>query len=162
VAAGRTFVALVVLTGVPQWTVVAAAQSSAGATVAQGPTRAFGKPFSGRLSVTTSRDAPQSPQIGMLYAVLDDKGKLAINGTFQQLASPATAAYFHRGADGQRGPRVATLTVTKAATGIIKGDVMLTPDDVAELQKGTFYVEVATEKATDGEVRGWLMSGMLK
>jgi hypothetical protein len=152
----------VIFAGIPGWTGVAAAQSSAGATVAQGQTRAFGKPFSGRLAATTSRDAPQGPQIGMLYAVLDDKGKLAINGTFQQLTSPATAAYFHRGADGQRGPRVATLTVTKAATGVIKGDVMLSPDDIAELQKGTYYVEVATEKAADGEVRGWLLSGMLK
>ena len=90
------------------------------------------------------------------------KGKLAINGTFQQLTSPATAAYFHRGADGQRGPRVATLMVTKGATGVIKGDVMLTADDIAELQKGVYYVEIATEKAADGEVRGWLRSGMLK
>jgi hypothetical protein len=150
------------LATVPGWTGVAVAQSSAGATVAKGETRPMGRPFSGRLSATTSRDAPPGTQVGMLYAVLDGKGKLAINGTFQQLASPATAAYFHRGVDGQRGPRVATLMVTKAATGIIKGDVMLTADDIAELQKGAYYVEVATENATDGEVRGWLLSGMLK
>jgi hypothetical protein len=162
VATGRIFAALVIVAGIPGWTGVAAAQSSAGATVATGETRPMGRPFSGRLSATTSRDAPPAAQVGMLYAVLDGKGKLAINGTFQQLTSPATAAYFHRGADGQRGPRVATLMVTKGATGVIKGDVMLTADDIAELQKGVYYVEIATEKAADGEVRGWLLSGMLK
>ena len=85
------FVALVILAGVRGWT-GAGAQSSAGATVAPGQTRAMGKPFSGRLSATPSRDAPHGPQFGMLYAVLDGKGKLAINGTFQRLPSPATAA----------------------------------------------------------------------
>lgn len=140
----------------------AAAQSTAGATVAEGKTRPMGKPFSGRLSTTATRDAAPPTGIGMLYAVLDGKGKLAINGTFNQLSSPAKAAHFHRGADGQRGPKVATLTVTGATSGMIKGDVMLIPDDIAELQKSAYYIEIVTEAAADGEVRGWLIPGMLK
>ena len=52
--------------------------------------------------------------------------------------------------------------VTKGASGVIKGDVMLTDVDIAELQKGAYYVQIATEAAADGEVRGWLLSGMLK
>ena len=119
-----------------------AAQSTAGASVAQGNTRAMGKPFSERLSTTTSRDAPRESQFGTLYAVLDGKGKGAINGAFEKLASPATAAHFHRGTDGQRGPQMSALTtVTKATTGVIKGDIVLTDADIAELQKGSFYVE---------------------
>jgi hypothetical protein len=153
--------AVVIAISIPMLGDVAAAQSTAGATVAQGNTRAMGKPFSGRLSTTTTRDAPRESQLGMLYAVLDGKGKLAINGTFEKLASPATAAHFHRGTDGQRGPQVGALTVTKATTGVIKGDIMLSDADIAELQKGSYYVEIVTENAAAG-VRGWLLSGMLK
>ena len=153
--------ALMIATSIPLLAGVAVAQSTAGATVAQGNTRAMGKPFSGRLSTTTTRDAPRESQLGMLYAVLDGKGKLAINGTFEKLASPATAAHFHRGTDGQRGPQVGALTVTKATSGVIKGDIMLSDADIAELQKGSYYVEIVTEDATAG-VRGWLLSGMLK
>src|SRR5919204_6429467 len=102
--------AVIIATGFLGLGSVAAAQSTAGATVAQGNTRAMGRPFSGRLSTTTSRDAPRDSQFGMLYAVLDGKGKLAINGTFEKLGSPATAATFHRGTDGQRGPQAGTLT----------------------------------------------------
>jgi hypothetical protein len=121
----------------------------------------MGKPFSGRLTTATARDAaPTDGQFGMLYAVLDGKGKLAINGTFERLAAPATAAEVHRGADGQAGPSVGTLTVTKATSGVIKGDIMLSDADIAELQKGSYYVQVAT--GTGGDVRGWLLSGMLK
>lgn len=157
----RYSVALVLIAGSLQAAGVAAAQSTAGATVAEGKTRPMGRPFSGRLSTTTSRDAAPSTQMGMLYAVLDGKGKLAVNGTFSQLASPAKAANLHRGADGERGPKVAPLTITNAASGVVKGDVMLTPDEIAELQKGSYYVEIVTDTA-GGEVRGWLISGMLK
>jgi hypothetical protein len=121
----------------------------------------MGKPFSGRLSTTTSRDARES-QFGTLYAVLDGKGKLAMKGAFEKLASPGTAAHFYRGTDGQRGPQMSALTtVTKATTGVIKGDIVLTDADIAELLKGSFYVEIVTENAADG-VRGWLIPGMLK
>ena len=159
----RDVIAVVVMaTSVPMVAGGVAAQSTAGATVAQGQTRPMGRPFSGRLSTTTARDAPNDIQFGMLYAVLDGKGKLAINGTFQKLPASATAARFHRGSDGRRGPKIGDLTVTKAATGVIKGDIMLTEADIAELQKGSFYVEVATEKGENNEIRGWLLPGMLK
>jgi len=142
----------------------ASAQSTAGAAVAQGKTRAMGRPFSGRLTTAAARDAasPDSGQFGMLYAVLDGKGKLAINGTFERLASPATVAQLHRGVDGKPGPSVGALTVTKATTGVIKGDILLTDSDIAELQSGSYYVQIDTEAAAGGEVRGWLLSGMLK
>ena len=146
------------------WSDTTTAQSTAGATVAQGPTRAMGKPFSGRLTAAAARDVAPAPtaQFGMLYAVLDGKGKLAINGTFERLTAPATVAHFHHGVDGQRGPSVATLTVTQGTRGVIRGDVMMTDADIAELQKGSFYVQIDTGTADEGEVRGWLLSGMLK
>jgi hypothetical protein len=154
--------AVVIAMGVPMLAGVASAQSTAGATVAQGQTRAMGRPFSGRLSTTTTRDGPSQTQLGMLYAVLDGKGKLAINGTFDKLPAAVTGASFHRGSDGQRGPKVGDLTVTKDATGVIKGDIVLSEADIAELQKGSFYVEMTTEKGANHEIRGWLLPGMLK
>jgi hypothetical protein len=145
---------------------VATAQSTAGAEVAKGATRPMGKPFSGRLSLSAIRDAPPTASAdgptGMLYAVLDGKGKLAINGTFERLASPATGANFHRGADGMPGPTVGTLSVTKGTSGVIKGDILLNDDDIAALQKGTFYVQIDTGAGPGGAVRGWLLAGMLK
>ena len=50
----------------------------------------------------------------ILYAVLDGKGKLAINGTFEGLKSSAKTAAFHHGVDGQRGPKMSPLTITSA------------------------------------------------
>jgi hypothetical protein len=160
----RAFASLVIWSSIFLPAGSTSAQSTAGATVAQGPTRPMGKPFSGRLTTAAARDtAPASgAQFGMLYAVLDGKGKLAINGTFERLPSAATVAHVHRGVDGQRGPSVGSLMVTKGTSGVIKGDIMLTDADIAELQKGAYYVQIETEAATEGEVRGWLLSGMLK
>ena len=140
----------------------AAAQSAAGAPVAEGKTRAYGRPFAGYFKVTASRDASTEGNLGTLYAVLDGKGKIGINGTFEGLKSPATAAYLHKGVDGQRGPRVMEMTVSKGTHGVVKGDITLSTNDIAELQKNLYYVEIVTEKEPDGEVRGWLVQGFLK
>ena len=89
-------------------------------------------------------------------------GNGALGAVFVFRVCQDPAAHFHRGSDGQRGPKIGDLTVTKAATGVIKGDIMLTEADIAELQKGSFYVEVVTEKGANNEIRGWLLPGMLK
>jgi hypothetical protein len=154
--------AVALATSLPAGIDLAAAQSAAGAPVAQGKTRPYGRPFAGYFGVTSARDTPVEKQFGTLYAVLDGKGKIGINGTFEGLTSPATAAYLHKGANGQRGPRVMQMTVSKRTSGVVKGDIVLTPDDIADLQKGLYYVEIATEKSADGEVRGWLVQGFLK
>ena len=163
-ATRRVLTSLVIAGIIPVWTGTTSAQSTAGATVAQGPTRAMGRPFSGRLTTAAARDAAPAPtgQFGMLYAVLDGKGKLAINGTFERLTSPATVAHVHRGVDGQRGPSVGDLTVTKGTSGVIKGDIVLADIDIVQLQQGSYYVQIGTEGDAEGGVRGWLLSGMLK
>ena len=136
-----------------------AAQSAAGAPIAEGKTRPYGRPFSGRFAATTARDEPFERDFGSIYAVLDGKGKIGINGTFEGLASPAVAAYLHKGVDGRRGPRVMDMTVSKNTRGVVKGEITLSPADIADLQKNVYYVEIATEKAPDGEVRGWILQG---
>ena len=57
--------------------------------------------------------------------------KLAISGTFEGLAAPATIARLHRGvAKGARGPMIADLTITKATSGTITGAANLAPIDL--------------------------------
>ena len=141
---------------------VGTAQSAAGAPVATGKTRAYGKPFAGNFAAITSRDTPFEKNFGSIYAVLDYKGKIGINGTFEGLSSPAVAAYLHKGVDGQRGPRVMQMTVSKATRGVVKGDIVLSPANIEDIQKNVYYIEIVTEKAPDGEVRGWLAQGFLK
>ena len=83
--------------------------------------------------------------------------RLAINGTFEGLKSPATIAQVHKGpVAGVRGPVVFDLTATKQTSGTISGTIDLTPGQVTDLEKGRFYVQVHSEKAPDGNLWGWL------
>ena len=84
--------------------------------------------------------------------------KLSVNGTFEGLLSPATTAQIHRGsATGVRGPVIFDLTVSQAAKGSINGTFELTPDQTESLRKGRMYIEIASQKAPDGNLWGWLL-----
>jgi len=73
--------------------------------------------------------------------------KLTVNGTFEGLPAPATAARLHQGvAKGARGKAFADLTITKAASGTITGSVTLTPEQVDALKAGKIYMQVHSEK----------------
>ena len=84
--------------------------------------------------------------------------KLSITGTFDGLKSPATSAQLHSGvAKGVRGNPVADLEITKSTKGSISGSVDLTPDQLKGLRDGRFYTEVASEKAPEGNLWGWIL-----
>ena len=95
---------------------------------------------------------------GSLTATLIGK-QLAIQGTFSGLRSPATTAQIHRGPKGIRGPVVPDLDlkVTKAEKGDISGTLELTPDQIADLRNGRWYVQIQSERAPDGNLWGWLL-----
>jgi len=96
---------------------------------------------------------------GTVTAVLNGS-KLTITGSFEGLKSPATTAQVHRSpVPGVRGPVAFDLAVAKtdAASGTLSGTVDLTSVQVADLEKGRLYVQVHSEKAPDGNLRGWLM-----
>jgi hypothetical protein len=83
---------------------------------------------------------------------------LSITGTFDGLKSPATGATLHSGrAKGVRGASVADLVVSKSVRGSLSGTVSLTPDQVKELRDGRLYIEVASEKAPEGNLWGWIL-----
>jgi hypothetical protein len=95
---------------------------------------------------------------GSLSATLKGN-QLTVEGTFEGLRSPATTAQIHRGPKGIPGPVVPgfDLTVTKAAKGTIGGTLALTPDQVVDLRKGLWYVQIQSERAPDGNLWGWLL-----
>ena len=94
---------------------------------------------------------------GAATAVLTG-AKLAVNGTFDGLLSPATIADVHRGpAMGVRGSSFAVLTVSKAPKGTLSGSVDLTPEQLQALKKGQLYIQISSEKAPDGNLWGWFV-----
>lgn len=95
---------------------------------------------------------------GSLTATLTGK-QLAIQGTFDGLKSSATTAQIHRSPKGIPGPAIATfqLTVTNAAKGAVSGTIELSPEQIADLRNGLWYVQIQSERAPDGNLWGWLL-----
>ena len=84
--------------------------------------------------------------------------KFTIVGTFTGLKSNATVAHIHQGtAPGVRGAPLLNLTVTKAQSGEISGTFDLTPEQIDNLHKGKWYVQIHSEKAPAGNLWGWIL-----
>jgi hypothetical protein len=127
------------------------------AAVAVLPLRAQGTTYKARLT-----PLPHTVQMletlagqGSVTATLNGR-TLTITGTFEGLPSAATVAHLHRGQPGVPGPVMADLTISKATKGTISGTVELTPSQVQDLEKNWLYVQIHSEKAPDGHLRGWL------
>jgi hypothetical protein len=130
---------------------------SAGLTVA-GQSAPNRETFKGRLSPVPI-DASMMATIagsGSLTAVLSGS-TLTVTGTFDGLRSPATTAQIRRGPKGIPGPSILDLTVSKAVKGTLDGSFELTPDQIAELRDGRWYVQIQSERAPDGNLWGWLL-----
>ena len=84
--------------------------------------------------------------------------KFTIKGTFEGLKSNATAAHIHQGtAPGVRGAVLLNLEVTKAMSGDISGTFDLTPEQIENLHKGKWYVQIHSEQAPAGNLWGWIV-----
>lgn len=95
--------------------------------------------------------------MGSATAVLTGT-KLSVSGTFTGLKSPATAARVYEGeVMGVRGPAVFDLTATPAVSGSISGSFDLSAAQEEGLRQGRFYIRIDSEKAPDGDLRGWLL-----
>ena len=98
--------------------------------------------------------------VGSASATLTGK-KLSISGSFEKMASPATAAHLHLGQiTGVRGQPVFDLTVSKTAdgtSGTLSGTFDLTPEQIDALKKGRFYLQIHSEGAPNGHLLGWLL-----
>ena len=83
---------------------------------------------------------------------------LTITGSFEGLISPATVARIHEGkVTGVRGPAIGDITIDQAVNGAISGKLNLTPEQLVSLRKGRLYMQIHSEKASDGNLWGWLL-----
>jgi hypothetical protein len=94
--------------------------------------------------------------VGSITATLSGTS-LSIEGTFEGLTGNATEANVRRGPKGIPGPSIANLEVTKASSGKVSGTVALTAEQVEDLRAGRLYVQVHSERALEGSIRGWLL-----
>lgn len=83
---------------------------------------------------------------------------LVIEGIFEGLSSPATAAHIHIAPPGQHGPVVFPLEVSNDTSGEITGTADLTDEQLQTLRDNNFYVMVHSQDNPGGELRAWLMS----
>jgi len=84
--------------------------------------------------------------------------KLTINGSFDGLKTNATKAELRNGVmGGVRGPAIGDLTITMAMKGSVTGTIDLAPPQIDHLKKGGLYVQIYSEKPTDGTLWGWLL-----
>ena len=125
-----------------------------GSSAAQSPER-----FKARLSTVPMDGGMRGTVAGTGAATASLSGAtLTVTGTFEGLKSPATAATLHTSAArGVRGPSVGDLVVSKAVRGTVSGSVMLTPDQAKALREGRLYIELASEKAPEGNLWGWIL-----
>ena len=117
-----------------------------------------GDMYKARLSPVPIDIAMQANVAGMgnLTAMLVGN-KLTINGTFDGLKSNATEAHINRGPKGIPGPSIHDLTIQKSTSGSITGSVDLTPTEVDDLKNERLYVQLSSERAPDGNLRGWIL-----
>ena len=94
--------------------------------------------------------------VGKVTATLDGS-RLTISGTYDGLLGSPTGAHLFAGsAPGVRGPKVADLTVSPAASGSVSGSATLNAKQRSAFAKGGLYVEIDSADAPDGDLWGWL------
>ena len=117
-----------------------------------------GEVFRARLSVVPLDVAMQAnvAGLGQVTATLSGN-RLTVTGEASGLRSPATTVAIHRGPKGIPGPAILQLTATKTANPTISGTLDLTPQQVEDLKGEQLYVQLNSERAPEGNLRGWLL-----
>lgn len=91
-----------------------------------------------------------------------DGNRLALQGAFEGMSSPATAAHIHQGPMGRPGPVIQPLAVDPSpdgTDGTVSGTIELTDDQLTALRGGSLYVQVHSTENPGGELRGWIFGG---
>lgn len=83
--------------------------------------------------------------------------RLTIEATFEGLTGAATTANIRRGPKGIPGPVVFELKAPAASSGTINASFDLTPDQVQDLREARLYLQIHSERAPEGSIRGWLL-----
>ena len=117
-----------------------------------------GETYRARLSVVPLDVAMQAnvAGLGQVTATLNGN-RLTVTGDASGLKSPATTVAIHRGPKGIPGPAILQLTATKTTTPMISGTLDLTAQQVEDLKNEQLYVQLNSERAPEGNLRGWLL-----
>lgn len=117
-----------------------------------------GEVYKARLSVVPLDVAMQAnvAGLGQITATLNGN-RLTVTGDASGLKSPATTVSIHRGPKGIPGPAILTLTATKTTSPMITGSLDLNPQQVEDLKGEQLYVQLNSERAPEGNLRGWLL-----
>ena len=84
--------------------------------------------------------------------------RLVIEGTFEGLQKPASAAHLHLGAAvGARGPSIHDLDVSRATQGVVTASIELSPQHAEALRAGLLYIQIDGEETPEGNLWGWLI-----
>lgn len=129
-------------------------------TLALAAAQAAPMPMRARLSPLPTDLAMQETIAGLGAATATLAGTtLTVEGTYQGLKSAATVVrVFDSPQPGLRGSLVGEFASGGGTRGAFKGTVTLTRDQAAAYAKGLLYVQLHSEKATDGNLWGWLMA----
>jgi hypothetical protein len=129
-----------------------------GLATATGAAQGRAETFKARLSPlgVTNATVNTTTGVGSVTATLTGN-HLAIDGTFQGLTGNATTANLRRGPKGIPGPVVFEIECPKSSSGAIKASVELTPAQVEDLRAGRLYLQIHSERAPEGSIRGWLL-----
>jgi hypothetical protein len=99
---------------------------------------------------------PRTTGTGSVTATLRGS-TLTVSGTFSGLQGPATLAKIHVAPKGMRGPATVDLTVTRDTSGTVQGELTLTAAQLEHLRRMRLYVQIHSEAAPEGNLRGWLL-----
>jgi len=129
------------------------------AAISVAPGGAQSRQYRARLSPVPLDVAMQATIAGSGSAVATLNGTtLTLTGNYTGLKTASTVARVHRSPrTAMRGPAIGDLTITPGTSGTIAGTLELTKEQVDDLAAGRLYVQLHSEKASDGNLWGWLL-----
>ena len=111
--------------------------------------------FTAQLSGANESPAVKTDGTGMGNVTLDTASrKLDWEVTFWGLSGPATAAHFHGPAESAKNAGVVVPIAKGGDPTPFKGSATLTPEQMADLMAGRWYINVHTQANPPGEIRG--------
>jgi hypothetical protein len=115
------------------------------------------KEFWAKLDGASEVPPKTAPGTGMAAVRLEESSKtLSWEITYSALTGDATAAHFHDPAAAGANAGVAVPITVSASP--IKGSVVLTDAQIAELSAGRWYVNIHTAANGGGEIRGQVLA----
>lgn len=112
--------------------------------------------WSAELAPAANAEGDVSGAQGMAEGTVDtETGKVTYTVTYEGLTGPATAMHFHGPAEEGADAGVALpIDTSEGSDSPVEGEAEATPEQVAEMTEGKWYVNIHTEANSGGEIRG--------